>query len=201
MSLPIPNHKIDAFTAPRGLKFCTELILWSSRSTTIPRRVTHQPKAGRQPTKGWSPTNLRMVTQRRKRITDLEFGTYILFTKLTPGKNCHGWSSTIPKMVILTQGWSPTNLRMVTHQRGVCSIQGIWHLDLTYQTNTRWHLPWMVTHYPSDGHPPTQGRSPTNLRMVNHQRGVCSIQGILHLDITYQTNTRWHLPWMVTHLP
>ena len=90
---------------------------------------------------------------------------------------------------------------MVTHQKEVYYRFGILHLHFTLKTNTMWKLPWMVTHYPSDGHPPTQGRSPTNLRMVNHQRGVCSIQGILHLDITYQTNTRWHLPWMVTHQP
>ena len=100
---------------------------WSS---TIPWRVTRQPKDGHPPPQGWSPT-------RRKCTTFLEFGTSTLLTKLTPGDNCHGWSSTIPKMVPPTQGWSPTNLRMVTHQRGVCSIQGIWHLDLTYQNNTR----------------------------------------------------------------
>ena len=50
----------------------------------------------------WSPINLRMVTQRRKCTTDLEFGTYTLLTKLTPGENCYGWL--------------PTILRMVTHQ-------------------------------------------------------------------------------------
>ena len=77
-------------TAPRGLKFCTALILWSSRSTTIPRRVTHQHEAGQQPTQGWSPTNLRMVTQRRKCTTDMEFGPYTLLTKLKPGENCNG---------------------------------------------------------------------------------------------------------------
>ena len=99
-------------------------------SPTIPRRVTRQPKDGHPPPQGWSPT-------RRKCTTFLEFGICTLLTKLTPGDNCHRWSSTIPKMVHPTQGWSTNNLRMVTHQRGVCSIQGIWHLDLTYQTNTR----------------------------------------------------------------
>jgi len=113
-----------------------------------------KPMDGHPPPQGWSPT-------RGKCTTFLEFGICTLLTKLTPGKNLHGWYSAIPKMVPPTQGWSPTNQRMVTHQRGVCSIQGIWHSDLTYQNNTRWHLPWMVSHHPWEGHQPTQGWSPT----------------------------------------
>ena len=35
------------------------------------------------------------------------------------------------------QGWSPTNLKMVTHQKEVCYILGIWHLDLYHKTMTR----------------------------------------------------------------
>ena len=38
--------------------------------------------------------------------------------------NCQGWSPTIPK------GWSPTSLKMVTHQKEVCYRLGIWRLDL-----------------------------------------------------------------------
>ena len=51
---------------------------------------------GHQPTQGWLPTNLRMVTQIRKCIADLEFCTYTL---LTPGDNCHEWSPTLLRMV------------------------------------------------------------------------------------------------------
>ena len=34
-------------------------------------------------------------------------------------------------------GWSSTNPRMVTHQKEVYYRLGIWHLDLTQKTNTR----------------------------------------------------------------
>ena len=34
-------------------------------------------------------------------------------------------------------GWSPINPRMVTHQKEVYYRLGIWHLDLTQKTNTR----------------------------------------------------------------
>ena len=51
---------------------------------------------------------------------------------------------------------------MVTHEKDKNYRHGIWHLDWTQKTNTRWHLPWrwsptiprMVTHQPKDGHPP-----------------------------------------------
>ena len=59
---------------------------------TILGMVTHQPKNGHPLTFGWSST-------RRKCSTDLEFGTYTLLSKLTPGDNCHGWSPTIPRRV------------------------------------------------------------------------------------------------------
>ena len=62
-------------------------------SPTNPRIFTNQSEDGHQ------PTNVRMVTQRRKCTTDLEFGTYTLLTKLTPGDKCHGWSATILNMV------------------------------------------------------------------------------------------------------
>ena len=120
-------------------------------SPTIPRMVA--PK-----TQGWSPTNLRMVTYNRKCTTDLEFDTYTLLTKLTPGDNYHRWSPTITPP---TQGWSFTNLRMVTHQKEVYKRQGIWHLDLTHKTYIRWQPPWMVPQHPQDGHSPTQGWAPT----------------------------------------
>ena len=82
--------------------------------------VTNQPKDGHP-------------KKRRKCTTDMEFGTYTLLTKLTPGDNCHGWSPTILRMVTYhswdghppTQEWSPTNLRMVTHQKEVYYKLGI----------------------------------------------------------------------------
>ena len=40
-------------------------------------------------------------------------------------------------MVKTIIGWSPTNPRMVTHQKDINYILGIWHLDLTYKTETR----------------------------------------------------------------
>ena len=53
-SLPIPVKEFDASSAPRGLKFHTELISWSSKSPTIPWKVTHQPEDGHPPTQGRS---------------------------------------------------------------------------------------------------------------------------------------------------
>ena len=44
-------------------------------------------------------------------------------------------------------GRSPTNLRMVTHQKEVYYRPVIWHLHITHKTNTKW-LPWMVTYHP-----------------------------------------------------
>ena len=70
-------------------------------------RVNHQHKDGQQPTKGWSPTNLRMVTQIRNCITDMQFDTYTLLAKLTPDDNSHY----LPSL-----GGSPFNPKMVTHQ-------------------------------------------------------------------------------------
>ena len=121
-SLPIPNHKIDAFTAPRGLKFCTELILWPSRSPTIP---------GSHPsTQGWSSTNLRMVTNQfkdghPKKEVYYRHGIWRLLTELTPGDNCHGWSHTIPRGVTHqpedghspNQRWSPTWRKCTTDMK------------------------------------------------------------------------------------
>ena len=34
-------------------------------------------------------------------------------------------------------GWSPTNLKLVTHMSEVCYILGIWNLDLNHKTKTR----------------------------------------------------------------
>ena len=71
-------------------------------------KVTYHPYEDHPPTKVRSPTILKMVTnqlkdghpkKRRKCTTDMEFSTYELLTKLTPGDNCHGWSPAILRMV------------------------------------------------------------------------------------------------------
>ena len=71
-------------------------------------KVTYHPQEDHPPPQGRSTTNLRMVTnqpkdghpkKRRKCTTDMEFGTYTLLTKLTPGDNCHWWSPTILRRV------------------------------------------------------------------------------------------------------
>ena len=74
--------------------FCTELNFCLSYDHQ--GRVLSQ--GGSPATHGWSPTNLRMVTQIMNCITDIKFGTSTLLTKLTPGDNCHGWSPTILSM-------------------------------------------------------------------------------------------------------
>ena len=54
-------------------------------------------------------------------------------------------------------GGSPTNPRVVTHQKEVFNRFYIWLLDLVHKTKTKWLLPWMVTHQP---------------RMVTYQKNV-----------------------------
>ena len=48
-------------------------------------------------------------------------------------------------------GWSATNPRMVTHQKKVYYILGIWHLYLSHKTSNRYQLYWMFTDRPQDG--------------------------------------------------
>ena len=55
----------------------------------------------------------------------------------------HLWEDYLPM-----QGWSLTNPRMVTHQKEVYFKLEIWQLNITHKTNTRGHLPWMVTYDP-----------------------------------------------------
>ena len=62
---------------------------------------------------------------------------------------------------LLSPGWAPTILRMVTQRKEVYYIDGFWHLYLTHKTNNRCQLLWMVTNHPFDCHSPTQGCSPT----------------------------------------
>ena len=50
---------------------------------------------------------------------------------------------------LLFQGWSPTNPRMVTHQKELLYTLEKRHLDITHQTKAR-----MVTYHLKDGHPP-----------------------------------------------
>ena len=117
---------------------------------------------GHLPFLGGSPTNPRMVTQIRKCITDLEFGTYTLLAKLIPGDNCHGWSHTIPWRVTRqpkedghqpTQGWSPTKRKCTTDlQFGIYTLLTKLTLgDNCYGWSPSIHR--MVPHPHKDGHP------------------------------------------------
>ena len=58
------------------------------------------------------------------------------------------------------KGWSPTNPRMVTHQKEVNYILRIWHLDLTH----------------------CHGWSPAIPKMVKHEKDINYRHGIWHLD-------------------
>ena len=99
---------------------------WIGSSPTKPRMVTHQPKDG-HPLKGsvlhtWNST-LRL--------------------------NSHNYSQVATAMDghLLFLGWSPTNPRMVTHQKELLYTLEIRHLDITHQTKARWQVPWMVTYH------------------------------------------------------
>ena len=123
--------------------------------------VTHQSKNGHPLTLGWSPT-------RRKCTTDLEFGTYTLLSKLTPGDNCHGWSPTIPRRVTRQpmdghpppQGLSPTRRKCTSFlEFGICTLlTKLTTGDIAIDgllPSLRWSPhPKMVTHQPKDGQPP-----------------------------------------------
>ena len=120
-------------------------------SPTIPRMVTPQPKDGHSLTGSIIQTRnlaLRLNSQDKDQVTT--------------ARNGH----------LSSRVWSPTNLRMVTHQKEVYYRLGIWHLDLTHKTMTRWQLPWMVTYHPLDGHPPSKIWSPTFQNMVTIQKLV-----------------------------
>ena len=115
-------------------------------SPTIPRMVTHQPKDGHPPEGSIMQTRnlaLRLNSQNKDQVTT--------------ARNGH----------LSSRVWSPTNLRMVTHQKDVYCRLGIWHLDLTQKTKTRGQLPGMVTYHPGDGHPPTQAWPPTKRMYTN----------------------------------
>ena len=78
-----------------------------------------------------------------------------------------------------TLGWSPTNLRMVTHWKEVYYRLGIRQFDLTHKLRPGdncqgWSpsIPRMVTHQPKDG-------------QVTHQKEICYILRIWHLDLTH----------------
>ena len=73
-------------------------------------------------------------------------------------------------------GWSPTNQSMVSNPKEVQYRHGIWYLNLTHKTNTRWQLPTM------DGHLPSLELSPTNQRMVDHQKEVQYRLGIWYVN-------------------
>ena len=110
--------KISSSSAPRDMKFCTQLpydhhghIPSLGGSPPHPRMVTHQPKDGHPP---------KMVTHLK--AADMEFDTYTLLTKQAPADNCHGWSPTILRIAVhqpkdshpQTLGWSTTRMKCTT---------------------------------------------------------------------------------------
>ena len=74
-------------------------------------------------------------------------------------------------------GWSPTNPRMVTHQKEVYYRLGFWQINFTDKKHP-------VT-AAMDGHLPFLGWSPTNPRMVNYQKEVHYRLGIWYLDLLH----------------
>ena len=102
---------------------------------------------GQLPSLGWSPTNPRMVTLHKEvyyRLgiwhLDLPHKTK---TRMPTSTQAWSWSPTIRMYTkdmdghLLSQGWSPTILRMVTHQKKVFFKDGFWHLYLTHKTKNR----------------------------------------------------------------
>ena len=129
---------------------------------------------------------------------------------------------------LLSLRWSPTNQKMVTHQKEVCYRLRIWHVDLYKQLwpgdNCQEWAPTIlsiVTHLSEDGHPPevsmlqirnddklTTARnghlpslawSPTNPRMITLRKDVYYRLRIWHLDLTHKMKTMGQLPGMVTY--
>ena len=181
--------KISSSSAPRDMKFCTQLpydphghIPSLGGSPTNPRMVTHQHKDGHPPNQTWSPT-WRMCT------TDMEFGTYTLLWKLPPGDNGHGWSPTIPRRVTRkTQGWSPKEKKEVFYRHG------IWHLHITRKTNTK------IT--AMDGHLLSLWWSPTILMMVTYHQ-MPNSKNVVHflLEGNHPKVSEWpFFGWWVTIL-
>ena len=78
--------------------------------------VTHQAKDG-HPTEGsilqTQNLALRLNSQNQNKVTTAKYGH-------------------LPSL-----GWSPTNPRMVTHQKYIYKRLGIWNLDFTHKTKTR----------------------------------------------------------------
>ena len=81
---------------------------------------------------------------------------------------------------------------MVNHKKEVHYRLGIWHLDLTYKTNTFRQLPLLVNYISFDEHPPAKGW------MVTLKKEVYYKHGIWHIDLTNKTE---FIPRMVTLQP
>ena len=157
-----------------------------------------------------SPTNPRMVTRQKEVYYRHGIGTYKLLTKLKPGDNCHGWSTTIIRKVVHkpyhpqkshppTQGWSPTkrncsrDMELGTYTLLTKLAPG----DNCYGQSPT--IPRIVTHQPQDGLP-QEGSvvelwnlAPTHYSQNQHQV-TTSIDG--HLPSLGQSPI---YPRMVTH--
>ena len=163
--------------------------------------VSHHPKDGHHhPKDGHPPAKIyKKELYCRLEILHLDF-THKIKTRW-PGDNCHGWSTTIPRMVTnhSKDGHQPSKI----YHKEVYYRLWIWHIDLTHKIKTRWSVMdgqppspgWsatiqrMVTHHPMDGHPPSK----------IYQKEVCYRLEIWHKDLTQNIKTRWQLPGMVSH--
>ena len=124
----IDQNKSDFFLKRKNIRFWCEQVPPSPPGWYLCKNA---------PTPGWLPT-------RRKCTTGMEFGTYTLLSKLTPGANCHGWSPTIP--------WRVTRQPMDGHPPEGHILQ-TWNLALRLRPGDNWHnwsptIPRMFTHQP-----------------------------------------------------
>ena len=124
---------------------------------------------------GWSPTNPRIVTHQPKDVHHqpkdghppegnvLQTSNWALKHYL---QNYHQVTTAMHSH-LLSLWWSPTNPRMVTHQKEVYYRLKIWQLNLTHRKTSSdschgWSPTILrrVTRQPWDGHPPIQEWSP-----------------------------------------
>ena len=75
-------------------------------------------------------------------------------------------------------GHLPSEIKI--YQNEVYYILEIWDLDLIQKIKTKSQLPWMVSHYPQDGH----SSSKIYLKDLYYKHGIW------HLDLTHKIKTR-----------
>ena len=141
-----------AYERHKGKARCT-MNVQEEWSPTILRMVTHQPKdVHHQPKDGHPPEGNVLQT------SNWALKHYLQnYHQVTTAMHSH----------LLSLWWSPTNPRMVTHQKEVYYRLKIWQLNLTDRKTSgdscRGWSPTIlrrVTRQPWDGHPPIQEWSP-----------------------------------------